>query len=415
MPASQRKTIAILGAGFGGLYVARELLAAAKHDEIELVIINKTNFFLFTPLLHEVATGGLSYGSISISLREIFPHRNVLIYEGNIETVHVEKKMVSIAGKEISYDRLIIATGAETNYYGIAGAETIALSLKSLEDALSIKNQVIERFEEAMLCDGDKRRQLLTFVTVGGGATGVELASEIAQFSKILVQKYFTGISLEELSLHLISASPEILPQFSPKLRESALLRLKQQGITVHLGMAVKEVTAEGVMTDAGMIASKNVFWMAGVKPSLPRFTGTIPALSRSGRIITNEYLQTKDHADIFAIGDAATMLDADNKEIPMLAQAATQEASVLAENIFRSLRGEKLTPFSFKNKGALISLGQWFAVGEIYKLKIAGMIAWWLWRTVYLLKFPLWRKRFRIAAEWTANIFYPRDLTKPE
>lgn len=415
MSTPAKKSIVILGAGFGGLYVARTLLSSAKHADLDIVIVNKTNFFLFTPLLHEVATGGLSHNSISVPLREIFSHMNVSIYEGDVTTVDTRVKTVYVGGKSIVYDRLIIATGSETNYYGITGASTHALALKSLEDAINIKSRIITSFERAMLTTGEKRKHLLTFVTVGGGPTGVELASEIAQFTKILARKYFRGINTEEITVYLISANPEILTQLPSGLRTTALERLKQQGVTVHLNKAVIEVTAEGVLTDTGMIATQNTFWMAGVKPSLPQFTGSTPELSHSGRIITNTYLQIKNHADIFAIGDAATALDSTGKEVPMLAQAATQQAAILARNILNSLHNKKLEPFSFKNKGALISLGQWFAVGTIYTVKIAGRSAWWLWRTVYLFKFPLWRKRVRIALEWTANILYPRDLTKPE
>ncbi len=416
MQKESPKQIVILGCGFGGMYAARELLPYVRAKEIEITIINKTNYFLFTPLLHEVATGGLSYGSISESLREIFPHSGVRIFEGDVETVDAQAKHVSIAERKIPYDYLIVATGSETNYYNTPGAREHTLPLKSLDDARIIKSKIIDSFERALLAEHQERKELLTFIIVGGGATGVEFAAEVAQFTGLLAKKYFSnsGIQANDIAIHLITAGKEILSQFSLKLQRAGLARLEKQSVHVHLEMPVNEVLPGKIRTGETSVRGENIFWMAGVKPLLPAFAVPL-ALTPSGRIQTNQFLQAESDNTIFALGDSATPVGPDKKELPMLAQTASQEASVVAKNILASIKNNPLTPFIFKNKGSLISLGQWFAVGEIYSHKIAGKSAWWIWRTVYLFKFPHWRKRFKIAFEWTGNLFYPRDITKPE
>ncbi len=410
------KQIVILGCGFGGMYVARQLLPYVHAGEIEITIINKTNYFLFTPLLHEVATGGLSYGSISESLREIFPHTGVRIFEGDVETVDANRKHVSIGEKNISYDYLVVATGSETNYYHTPGAREYTLPLKSLDDARVIKSKIIDSFERALLATSEERKELLTFIIVGGGATGVEFAAEVAQFTEILAKRYFSnsGIEAGDIAIHLITAAKEILSQFNPELQRSGLARLQKQGVRVHFEMPVSEVLPGEIKTPSASMRGKNIFWMAGVKPLLPLFAAPL-VLTPSGRIQTNQFLQAESDTAIFALGDSATPVSSDKKELPMLAQTASQEAGIVAGNIIALIKNRPLATFTFKNKGSLISLGQWFAIGEIYSHKIAGKSAWWIWRTVYLFKFPHWRKRFKIAFEWTGNLLYPRDITKPE
>lgn len=415
-----KKKVVILGCGFGGMYAAKELLGAVKRGEIELAIINKTNYFLFTPLLHEVATGGLSASSVSESIRNIFAGHDVQIYEGDAEVIDPVSKSVSIAGRTIPYDYLVVTTGAVTNYYNTPGAAEYALELKDLDDALRVKSRIIERFEQATLTTNPtEKRALLSFIIVGGGATGVELAGELIQFCSLLAKRFFnhSDIKKSDIMVTLLTASPEILTQFEPKLRTIAAAQLERTGVAIHYNMQVTEVTSEGIRTkDGTSFIAKTVFWVAGVKPNLPLFKdSTAMPISPSGRIQTNEYMQIASYDGVFAFGDAASRKDANGKEVPMLAQVASRQAPVVAHNILASIKGKPLAAYAFKSKGSLISLGQWFAVGEIYSMGIAGTFAWWMWRTVYLFKFPTWRKRLSIAAEWTANIFFARDITKPE
>lgn len=415
-----KKKVVILGCGFGGMYAAKELLGAVKRGEIELAIINKTNYFLFTPLLHEVATGGLTAGSVSESIRNIFAGYDVQIYEGDAEVIDPTTKSVSIAGRTIPYDYLVVTTGAKTNYYNTPGAAEHALELKDLDDALRIKSRIIERFEQAALAtDSDEKRALLSFIIVGGGATGVELAGELIQFCSLLAKRFFnhSQISKKDITIALLTAGTEILTQFEPKLRSVAAAQLEQSGIAIRYNMQVTEVTPEGIRTkDGTAFTARTVFWVAGVKPNLPVFaSGDVVPISPTGRIQTDEYMRVAGHAGVFAFGDAASKKDSNGKELPMLAQVASRQAPIVARNILALIHGKELTSYEWKSKGSLISLGQWFAVGEIYSMGIAGTFAWWMWRTVYLFKFPTWRKRLSIATEWTANIFFARDITKPE
>jgi NADH dehydrogenase len=413
-----KKKVLILGCGFGGMYTAKALLPYVRSGDIELTIINKTNYFLFTPLLHEVATGGLSPTSVSESLRDIFGRDDVTIYEDPVSEINMKAKTVAIKERTISYDYLVITTGATTNYYGTPGAEAFALPLKDLSDALAIKNRVIERFEAAAReSDPKEKKSLLSFIIVGGGATGVELAGELPQFCSLLISRYFkhSAITASDVSIALVTASPEILSPFDPKLRATATKQLAEQSVVVHLNMPIKEVTERGVIAkDDTVIAGKTVFWLAGVKPTmLPFSADSSITLSPSGRMQVDAYLQVAGHENVFAFGDTASKQDETKKEAPMLAQVAVDQAPIVAANIIANIKQKPLTAFSYKSKGSMISLGQWFAVGEIYSMNIAGMFAWWIWRTIYLFKFPTWRKRFAIAGEWTAGLFYPRDITK--
>lgn len=419
MVTQQPKKIVILGCGFGGMYVAKELLGEVKKGAIDLTIINKTNYFLFTPLLHEVATGGLSPASVTESLRDIFGKHAVTIFEDEPQSIDTNKKTVTLGQQSVGYDYLILATGAQTNYYNTPGAEAYTFPLKSISDAIKIKNSIIESFEAAARThNASERKALLSFAIVGGGATGVELAGELPQFCSLLARRYFkhSNITESDISIALVTAGPEILSQFDPKLRARALKHLVSQGVAVHLNMPISEVTTEGVRTkDGTLIAARTVFWLAGVKAvTLPFSPDSNMTMSPSGRLQTDEHLRALGHEDIFAFGDMASKQDENKKELPMLAQVAATQAPTVARNIIASMHARPLEVFSFKNKGSMISLGQWFAVGEIYSIGIAGKFAWWIWRTVYLFKFPSWRKRFAIAAEWTANLFYPRDITKP-
>ncbi|MCU0660416.1 MAG: NAD(P)/FAD-dependent oxidoreductase [Candidatus Pacebacteria bacterium] len=412
------KKVAILGCGFGGMYTAKRLLPYVQSGHIDLSIVNATNYFLFTPLLHEVATGGLSPTSVVESIRDIFGKYPVTIYEDIPESIDTQKKNINLGERILSYDYLVIATGAETHYYNTPGAKQFGLPLKSIDDANKIKNTIIENFEAAARTqDADERKALLSFVIVGGGATGVEFAAELPQFCTLLLKRYFkySSIAAADITIKLITAGPELLSHFAPALRTKVMSHLAAQGVHVHLGMPIAKVTATGVQAKDGTeIISKNVFWLAGVKPvTLPFSDNTQIALSPSGRLETDAYLRVVGHTNIFAFGDMASTQDKDKKELPMLAQVAAAQAPIVAHNIIAAIQNKPFKMCVFKNKGSMISLGQWFAVGEIYSINIAGKFAWWIWRTVYLFKFPSWRKRFAIAAEWTANLFYPRDIAK--
>ncbi len=429
--------IVILGSGFGGTYVAKKLAHYVKKGAVEVTIVNRTNYFLFTPLLHEVATGSLSPTSVAEPLREIFSGTGIRIVQGTAESIDRASKKIVLSGHSsscnLSYDYLVIATGAETNYYNIPGAEKFTLALKSLMDAVHIRSQVIDSFEKAILTtDKMERARLLSFVVVGGGATGVETAAELGEFIQGMTKRYYGGTEPcdpmdyrickpQEPKVTLVHTGPELLQMFKPALRVAAEKRLRRNRVDVQLNATVTEVTTQGIkLTSGELIPSATVIWAAGVKPTIPHFEADMPALAL-GRLAVDKYFRLVSDDHIFALGDVAGYADRDalqadptkTKMLPQLAQVAERQAATVARNIISSIRKKPLTDFHFHSKGSMVSVGQWFALGEIFSLSISGRLTWWLWRTVYLFKFASWKKRTRIAFEWTLDMFYPRDITK--
>jgi NADH dehydrogenase len=428
-----RPHIVILGAGFGGMYVARALAPLVKKGELDVTIVNQTNYFLFTPLLHEVATGSLSPSSVAEPIREIFAHTGVRIIQGVVESIDQSARMAHIlcdhTKHDVHYDFLVIATGATTNYYDIPGADRFSYPLKTLADAAAIRDRIIDSFEEAVLSpDPAARARLLSFAIVGGGATGVETAAEVSDFVKGLVRRYYNdtdcrpddpcNCSPEEPKVSIIHAGPELLQMFAPSLRQAAERRLRENGVELHMNCKVTAVAPNGLsLSNNTTVPSSTVIWTAGVKPALPRFTGDMPDLT-AGRLAIDEYFRLKGDEHIFALGDAAAYVDEASTDkssapLPMLAQVAVGQAKVVAQNIKAAIDGKPFKAFNYHSKGSMVSVGSWFAIGDIFSMKISGRLTWWLWRTVYLFKFFSWKKRVRIVLQWTLNVFYPRDITK--
>ena len=310
-----RPHIVILGAGFGGMYVARYLKHLAKNGDIDLTIVNETNYFLFTPLLHEVATGALAPASVAEPIREIFAHSGVKIVQGTVEVIDRATKTVHILGDinseethhrpshDIKYDFLVIATGSATNYYNIPGADIFTYPLKSLADAAAIRDRIIDSFEEAVLCDDPAlRARLLSFAIVGGGATGVETAAEVADFVDGIVTRYYNdtdcrpdepgSCSSEEPTVSLIHAGSELLQIFAPSLRAAAMKRLRQRKVVMHMGSTVTEVSPHGLkLSNNTTVPASTVIWAAGVKPSIPMFEGDQPVVV-AGRLAVDGYFR---------------------------------------------------------------------------------------------------------------------------
>lgn len=427
-----RPHIVILGAGFGGVYVAKRLARAVKRGEVDVTIVNRTNNFLFTPLLHEVATGGLNPRSVAEPLREIFVGTNMRIIEGEADSIGTAARSISIKEElrstSLKYDYLVVATGAETNYYGIPGAREHSLPLKSLRDATVIRNAVIEAFEEAVTIENPKeRRDALSFFVVGGGATGVEVAAELVEFIDEMVDRYYKNTDCppddpkrckrEESTVTLIHADKELLSQFSSPLRAYAHKHLSRKGIKVRLNTAVTSVAKNSITLSSGeTLPASIVIWSAGVKAAVPNFEDAKPTLT-GGRIAVDSHFRLLGSDRIFAMGDVAAYMDTSGssnpKPLPQLAQVAESEADIVAMNLLAVIRKEPLRDFRYRSKGSLVSVGQWFALGEIYSMDIAGAFTWWLWRTVYLFKFASWKKRIKIGFEWFLALFFPRDITK--
>ena len=398
----EKTKIVIIGGGFGGVYTAR-YLDKLLGKKVEITLINKSNYFLFTPLLHEVATGGLTQDSIVEPIREVFRGENISFVEDSVIEVKKETKEVLTSRVTYSYDYLVISTGAETNYFGIPGAKEHTFTLKNLQDAIAMRNHIIETFEKAI---ATKNKDLLSFAVIGAGATGIELVAELAEYVRDTLCVYYkdSGLSREDVKVTMLTNLPEILTVFPSDMRKIALAELKKKGIDVKVNTTVVKVDSHLItFSDNTNLSSHTIIWVAGVKPSVLEIKGL--EAGQKGRIDTNEYLQTIKHPEIFALGDAGG-------SSPMLAQVAVQQAKVVARNIDALIDHTPLTKFTFFQKGLLISIGQWYAVGHFLGLTFKGRLMWLLWRAIYLVNFLSLRKKIEIAFEWTVNFFYPRDIT---
>jgi len=416
-PASVRPRVVILGTGFGGVHTYSRLRNILNPQEADIVLIDRNNYFLFTPMLHEVATGGLNRQHIIEPTRRIIRRSADDLLIAEVKMINLDKKTVRTSKGTIPYDYLVIATGATTNFFGVPGAQKYSCVLKNLGDAVRLRDHFIDTFEKASRINNRADRQrMLSFAVVGGGATGVELAAEMADFFYKTFAAYYKNIyCAEEVRLCLVNRGAELIGQFHPALRAKALEILKEKGVEVRLNSGVEEVTKDGLkLSEGGFLPAQTVVWTAGVTPNTPQFKSKIEI--ERGRIKVDDFLRVKGRKDIFALGDVAQFVQGkDARPLPMLAQVATKEARVAARNIARSIRGKAPKSFLYHSKGELLSLGQWRAIGNIFGMNLSGPHIWWLWRTVYLLKFNSWVKRVKIAIDWTVNAFAPRDIAKTE
>lgn len=418
--------ILIVGNGFGGTYTLkklRKIYSGEKAKKVKISLIGEKDYFLFTPLLHEVATGGVNPANIVEPIRKSLSGCLDHLYVGKVNSVNLKNKTLEIfensgdgknVVKEISYDFLVLAHGAKTNFYGIPEAEKYSFPLKSLEDARKIKNRAIAQMQDASLePDREKRKKKLSFVVVGGGATGVELAAELYEFLKGTFSHHYPSEIIQDVSVTLIQRDSELLPQFGAKLRQKSLELLRKKGVEVLLGTGVTKVNEGDILLDNGKsIETENVIWVAGIKPADLKFNEEVPKL-KDGRIIVNEYSQLPDYKNVSVIGDAAAIkIKKEDKYVPALAQATVEEATRTAKNIELLLNGKNPKEFIYHHKGNLVSLGYGMALGEVANFTFWGHITWWVWRTVYLSKIISWKKKVKIAIEWTINLFQPRDIS---
>lgn len=409
--------VVIVGGGFGGVYTARFLAPFVKTGSIRVTLINRNNFFLFTPLLHEVAAGSLSATSIVEPIREIFRDECVRFLETEVSTVNTKEKTVVTKLGTIHYDYLVLSSGADTNFYGVNGAKENSLTLKSLKDAMNIRNKIVSALEEASHTeDSETRKRLLSLIVVGGGPSSVELIAELSEFMRDTLKIYFkhTSILPREMSITLVSSSSEILGQFPGNIGKIARRTLAKKGIRIITGATVTAVSNKKVaLADGTNLSAEHIIWAAGVTPN------TIGKenfkLDKGNRIVTNSFLQAEGHDNVFCLGDVACFMmhPTDTHPLAMLAQVAAQQAKTVAKNIPRLIRNKSLIPFVYKEKGLLVSLGKWQAAGNIYGITFHGKIMWWVWRTVYLFNFHSWRKRAKIAVEWSVNLFRNRDISQ--
>lgn len=417
--ATQRR-ILILGGGFGGVYSALELQKRLKaSDNVEVLLVNRDNFFLFTPMLHEVAAGDLDITAIVNPLRKLLTR--VHLFTGDVEAIDLRNKSVTVKhGNErhthkITYDHLVLGLGCVTNFHDLPGVAENAMTMKSLGDAIALRNRIIANLEEADFeCCAHVRRKLLTFVIAGGGFAGVETAASINDFLHAALP-FYRNLKSELVRVVLVHSGDVILPELSDKLGRYAQRKLAGRGVDIRLGARVANFTDNHVrLSNGDKIESCTMVWTAGTSPH--PLISTLPCATDRGRVVVDQTLRVPNIDGVWSLGDCAVVPDTrTGKPHPPTAQHAIREARTLAKNLIATLRDQphRIRPFRFRIIGQLASLGHRTGVAQILGLRFSGFIAWWMWRTIYLSKLPRFEKKFRVALDWTLDLFFSKDLVQ--
>jgi len=390
--------VVIVGGGFGGLYAARALAQAP----VDVTVVDRTNHHVFQPLLYQVATASLSPSQIAYPIRGVLRRqRNTRVILGEAVAVDAARRVVVLADGELAYDYLILAPGARHAYFGHPEWEANAPGLKTLGDALRIRERILLAFEGAEReSDPERRRALLTFVVVGGGPTGVELAGAIGEIACTVMARDFRNIDTREAQTILVEAGPRILPAFPPELSAKAERSLERLCVEVRTSAPVTAVEEGAVRLGGERIAAATVLWAAGVQPSpLARSLG-VP-LDRAGRVIVDDRLTIPGHPEVLVIGDLAACTDAAGKPLPGLAPVAIQQGEYAARAILASVRGETRRAFHYRDKGTMATIGRAAAVVDLGRLRLSGFPAWLLWCFIHILWLIGFRNRFLVMIEW--------------
>lgn len=392
--ATSSESVLILGCGFAGLWAAQALRKAP----VEVTVLDRTNHHLFSPLLYQVATAGLSAPSVAGPIRHILAgQRNVTVLLGEASRIAVEEKRVLLEdGGALSYDRLIVATGTTHSYFGHDEWAPFAPGLKTLDDALEIRRRVLLAFEMAEReTDPTKRAAWLTFVVIGGGATGVELAGTFAEIARHTLHGEFRRIDPHSARVVLVEGTDRVLPVYPPDLSRKAQLQLERLGVTAWVGRMVTGVDASGVTLGAERLASKTVIWAAGVAASpLGRSLGA--PLDRAGRVRVEPDLTVPGHPDIYIAGDLAAI-----EGVPGIAPAAKQMGRHVALNIRKSIEGKATLPFRYRDYGQLATIGRNAAVAILGKVKLSGFPAWLVWLVAHIYFLINFRNRLIVMIDW--------------
>jgi NADH dehydrogenase len=405
--------IVVLGTGFGGLYAALYLGQAFRRaPDVEIHLIGEHNYFLFMPMLHEAATGGLEPRHVALPVRRMLRKLPVRFHMAQVLAIDLEARQVETSRQTLDYDCLIVALGSTTNFFGLVGVETSALVLKNMADAIAIHNQIIACFERANgEPDPDRRRQMLTFVVAGAGPTGVELAAEIRGLAHGALQQDYPGVSLSDVRVVIVEAMDRILPGFDDYTVAQAIKYFESKGIELLLGGPITTAGEAGVQVRGhGFIPADTVIWTAGVAAD-PAAAALPAEKDRGGRLVVEPTLELPRHPGIYAIGDNASCLNPhSDRPYPPTAQVALRQAKHVAQNVVAALRDGEQKPFTFKPLGGLISLGERRAVVQFGKLRLSGILAWLMWRGFYLMRLPGWGNKLRVAVDWFLDLFVKRN-----
>jgi len=390
--------VIIIGAGFGGLEAAKKL--ACK--DVRLTVIDRTNYHLFQPLLYQVATAALSPADIAAPIRGILSKcKNVEVVLAEVESVDVETRKVKTKDQVFEYDYLILATGARHSYFGHDEWEKLAPGLKSLEDAVELRRRILLAFEFAeRTTDEAARKAAMTFVVIGGGPTGVEMAGAIAEISRYTLAKDFRSIDPSEARVILIEGTPRLLAAYPPDLSERARKQLIALGVDVRTGARVTDITESGVKLDGEFIPCRVKIWAAGNNASFVGKT-LIASVDRVGRVIVNDDLTIPGHPEVQVIGDLANFSHQTGEPLPGVSPVAMQQGRQAARNILRMIRGGKPQPFRYFDKGSMATIGRNKAVADLKFFHLSGLFAWLAWLFVHIIFLVGFRNRLLVLIQW--------------
>ncbi|TAL55021.1 MAG: NAD(P)/FAD-dependent oxidoreductase [Nanoarchaeota archaeon] len=392
-----KKQLVILGGGFAGVILAQKLLCTRMAYDVTLV--DKNNYFSFTPMIVETVSGTNNPYNIVQPLRQIFNHKINIVKE-TVRGVDLDRKLVRLQKGTLHYDILIMTLGSIVEYYGIPGAKKYSLPLRTVENGIEMRRRIINAFETG------KSGPDHTFIVIGGGPTGVELAGEVEGLISNELRKQFPRVKSKVI---LVEKNNQMLVHSEPYISKKATEILKRKNIELLLNRKVIEIKKDSIVLDTGTIRTTNVFWAAGMRASEVRIVPE-PKKDKMNRIIVDEQFKIPGHKDVYVIGDMASYIDPRiKKPFHMAAQVAEKEAFHLA----KQLCGGYTKPFVFKEQGFLVSIGRFDGVASMLGIKFTGFPAWFAWRTIYLFKLRSLRKKIRVAYDWTISLFYERDTSE--
>lgn len=399
--SSKKPRVVIIGAGFGGLSAAKDL----RDAPVQVTVIDRRNHHLFQPLLYQVAMAGLAPGEIACPIRSILREQsNTEVILAEVQALNLDEKILQTSIGPVNFDYLIIAAGAQTNFYGHTDWAEYAVGLKDIDDALEIRRRTLLAFEEAEHANSPERqKQLLTFVVIGAGPTGVELAGSLAEIARFALAKDFRRINPKSARVILLEGLPKVLPPFVDELSLKARDELRSMGVEVRVGVKVQGIDKEGVHLEGGeFIASRTVLWCAGVAPApLVSRINPKPTQDRAGRLIVDPYLNLDDYKNVFAIGDIANFSKEDGSPLPGLAPVAMQQGKAVADYIRNDLAKNPRRKFVYIDRGTLATIGRSAAVADFGKVKLTGFVAWLAWLFIHIMLLIGFRNRLVVLTNW--------------
>ncbi|MGC2597259.1 MAG: NAD(P)/FAD-dependent oxidoreductase [Nitrososphaeraceae archaeon] len=430
IPHHYSKHIVILGGGFAGIEVLKNLQKKLSSNNVEITLVSRDNFLLFTPMLPEVASGMIETRHIVTPLRSFC--KKAKLYEASVESIDLDNKLVIIThaiGRQsqpsewrehtLKYDYLVIALGNENNFFGMSEIEENAFTMKNIDDAIILRNHMINILEQANLeqDNHDLRKSLLTFVVVGGGFSGVETVGAVNDFVRESIKQYYPNIYMSDVRVILVSATDKILEQIDEGLGKFALEKLKESGVEFIMNTQVKGATKnKAILHDDTVIPCYSLIWTAGVTPN-DLIANLQCEHDKGHRIIANDYLEVSGYEGaVYALGDCASITDPHTgKPYPPTAQHAIRQGTVAAKNIISAIKGKgnyKKTKFDYKTKGMMAEIGRRTGVAILFgRIKLHGFLAWWIWRTYYLANLPTSKKKLKVISDWTSDLFFKPDI----